>query len=63
MTNWVGHRIPGTKAQYELDLEREEEEARIRKMNPVLRDGDFQLRVPREFEPRSLGGPFTLSTF
>ncbi|TCD60176.1 hypothetical protein EIP91_010611 [Steccherinum ochraceum] len=59
----VGYRAPGSKAPYELDLEREEEEQRIRRANPILRDGDFQLRVPRELEPCSPGGPIALSTF
>ncbi|KAH8101586.1 FYVE zinc finger-domain-containing protein [Cristinia sonorae] len=59
----IGQRVPGYKAPYELDLEREEEEQRIRRANPILRDGDFQLRVPRELEPCSPGGPNTLSTF
>lgn len=63
VVQWVGARPPGFKAQYEIDLEREEEEARRVKANPIIRDGDFQLRAPREFEPRSLGGPIKLSTF
>lgn len=42
----VGHRVPGGKAPYELDLEREEEEQRIRRANPILRDGgEFGLVV------------------
>ncbi|KAI0757632.1 hypothetical protein C8Q80DRAFT_113165 [Daedaleopsis nitida] len=56
-------RIPGRKAAYELELEREEEERRLRRANPVFKNGDFQLRCPREIEPRSPAGPFTLSTF
>ncbi|KAJ3479271.1 hypothetical protein NLI96_g9177 [Meripilus lineatus] len=56
-------RIPGDKEPHEIELEREEEERRIRRLNPVIVNGDFQLRVPREFEPRSIGGPFTYSTF
>ncbi|KAM5542219.1 hypothetical protein V8D89_004092 [Ganoderma adspersum] len=60
---YVAKRIPGCKAAYELELEREEEERRIRRANPVIRDGDFQLRCPREIEPRSPAGPITLSTF
>ncbi|GJE94250.1 FYVE-domain-containing protein [Phanerochaete sordida] len=59
----VGPRLPGVKAAYELEMEREDEELRRAKTNPIIRDGDFQLRAPREFEPRSLGGPITLSTF
>lgn len=59
----VGYRVPGTKAQYELDLEAEEEERRARKVNPVVRDGDIQVRVPRELEPHSLAGRYEFSTF
>ncbi|KDQ54988.1 hypothetical protein JAAARDRAFT_71762 [Jaapia argillacea MUCL 33604] len=62
-TRLVGERVPGCKAGYELELEWEEEQRRLRKLNPVLRDGEFQLRVPREMEPRSVCGPFLLSTF
>ncbi|KAI0073744.1 hypothetical protein K474DRAFT_1710452 [Panus rudis PR-1116 ss-1] len=61
--NLVGYRIPGTKLAYEIELEEEEEEKRRRRQNPLIVDGDFQLRVPKELEPRSLGGPITLSTF
>ncbi|KAF9818477.1 hypothetical protein IEO21_02715 [Rhodonia placenta] len=61
--NLIGYRLPGQKAQYEIDLEREEEERKRRKQNPVIIDGDFQLRVPCEIEPRSPAGPITLSTF
>lgn len=39
MVRIVGYRAPGCKAPYELDLEREEEEQRIRRANPILRDG------------------------
>ena len=60
---FVGTRLPGRKAAYEIEMEREEEELRRLKTNPIIRDGDFQLRAAREFEPRSLGGPITLSTF
>lgn len=63
VVQWVGARPPGFKAQYEIDMEREEAEARRVKANPIIRDGDFQLRAPREFEPRSMGGPIKLSTF
>ncbi|KAI0369950.1 FYVE-domain-containing protein [Pilatotrama ljubarskyi] len=84
---YVAKRVPGCKAAYELELEREAEERRRRRMNPVIKDGgecslwasgsvrvgvltcvgvcltDFQLRAPREVEPRSPAGPITLSTF
>ena len=59
----VGVRQPGRKAAYEIEMEREEEEQRRLKSNPIIRDGDFQLRPAREFAPRSLGGPIKLSTF
>ena len=36
---YVAKRIPGCKAAYEIELEREEEERRIRRANPVIRDG------------------------
>ncbi|CDO74793.1 hypothetical protein BN946_scf185001.g41 [Trametes cinnabarina] len=60
---YVAKRVPGCKTEYELELEREAEERRRRRANPVIKDGDFQLRVPREIEPRSPAGPITLSTF
>ncbi|KAI0791818.1 FYVE zinc finger-domain-containing protein [Abortiporus biennis] len=61
--NLVGYRIPGSKLPHEIELEREEEEIRRRRANPIIKNGDFQLRVPKEIEPRSLGGPFQFSTF
>jgi hypothetical protein len=59
----VGVRQPGVKAAYEIEMEREEEEQRRLKSNPIIRDGDFQLRPVREFTPRSVGGPIKFSTF
>jgi hypothetical protein len=38
-TPHAGYRIPGGKASFELDMEREEAEARLRRANPVVRDG------------------------
>ena len=37
----VGYRppIPGGKAPFELDMEREEKEARQRRENPIVKDG------------------------
>ena len=32
-------RIPGCKAPFELEMEREEEEARLLRLNPIVRDG------------------------
>jgi len=34
-----GYRIPGCKAPFELEMEREEAEARKLRLNPVVRDG------------------------
>ncbi|ETW87812.1 hypothetical protein HETIRDRAFT_448227 [Heterobasidion irregulare TC 32-1] len=59
----VAARVAGRKAVYELEMEREEEEIRRERLNPVIKDGDFQYRAPREFQPSSPGGPYVLSTF
>ena len=42
---YVAKRIPGCKAAYEIELEREEEERRIRRANPVIRDGGQSSRT------------------
>jgi hypothetical protein len=34
-----GLRVPGGKAPFEIEMEREEEEARLRHLNPIVRDG------------------------
>lgn len=39
VTTIEGYRIPGCKAQYEIDLEREEAESRLLKSNPLFKDG------------------------
>jgi hypothetical protein len=49
-------------------MEREEEEARIRRLNPVVKDGEFQYRfspktIPEEDDCSSRGVLFNLSTF
>jgi hypothetical protein len=44
-------RVPGCKAQYEVEMEAEEEQERIRRSNPIIRDGAFQYRFPKEAEP------------
>ena len=44
-------------------LEAEEEARRRWRANPVLRDGEFQVREPRAVQPRSPGGPWTYATF
>lgn len=53
-----GYRIPFTGkpgclglAPFELDMEREEEKERIRRMNPIVKDGQFQYRFPEYREP------------
>lgn len=55
--------VPGGKAPFEIQMEREQEEERIRKSNPIIRDGDFQYRFCKEPEPenlaRSLDNPST----
>ncbi|XP_006454834.1 hypothetical protein AGABI2DRAFT_176255 [Agaricus bisporus var. bisporus H97] len=65
---FFGYRPPGGKAPYEIEMEREEEERRIRKLNPVVKDGDFQYRfppkeIPEEDDWSSRQGPYVLSTF
>ncbi|KAF4623354.1 hypothetical protein D9613_001571 [Agrocybe pediades] len=56
--------IPGAKAPFEIQMEQEEMLERQRRANPVVRDGEFQYRFPKEPEPiimsRSLDN---LSTF
>ncbi|KAH7926218.1 hypothetical protein BV22DRAFT_1033137 [Leucogyrophana mollusca] len=60
----VGLRIPGYKAPFEVELEREEQEERRRQLNPIVRDGDFQYRFPQDRVAISLArSPFRLSTF
>ncbi len=36
---WDGYRVPYGKAAYEIEMEREEEEERIKKANPIIKDG------------------------
>jgi hypothetical protein len=33
------YRIPGCKAPFEIEMDREEEEVRLRQLNPIIRDG------------------------
>lgn len=69
MTVLSGYRPPGGKAPFEIELEREEQEAKIRRLNPVVKDGDFQYRFPPQILPEdnldwpSRGNPITFSTF
>ena len=37
--NWDGHRIPGGKAAFEVAMERAAEKERLKKVNPLIRDG------------------------
>lgn len=56
--------IPGAKAPFELQMEQEEMLERQRRSNPVVRDGAFQYRFPKEPEPVILSrSPYNLSTF
>lgn len=61
----VGYRVPvpGGKAPYEVQLEKEVAMEKLRKENPVIRDGDFQYRFPRDPEPAMLSRSFQISTF
>ncbi|TFK38621.1 FYVE zinc finger-domain-containing protein [Crucibulum laeve] len=63
----VGYRppVPGGKALYELDMEREEQEERSRRENPIVRDGAFQYRFQkRDVEQIEMArSPFNISTF
>ncbi|KAF8895013.1 FYVE zinc finger-domain-containing protein [Gymnopilus junonius] len=62
----VGYRqpIPGGKAPYEIQMEEEEMLERQRRLNPVVKDGAFQYRFPRDPEPIVMSrSPFNLSTF
>jgi hypothetical protein len=34
-----GYRIPGGKAPFEVEMEQEEEQERLRRLNPIVRDG------------------------
>jgi len=60
-----GYRIPGCKAPFEIEMEREEEEARLRQLNPIIRDGAFQYRFIQQPERRPALGltPYHLSAF
>lgn len=39
----IGFRVPGRKAPYELEMEREDAEEVRRRMNPIVRDGGRSL--------------------
>ena len=56
--------IPGGKAPYEIEMEREELLDRQRRANPVVIDGEFQYRFAKVPEPLSIArSPHYLSTF
>ncbi|KAF9478544.1 hypothetical protein BDN70DRAFT_879894, partial [Pholiota conissans] len=56
--------IPGGKAPYEIEMEREEMLERQRRLNPVVKDGAFQYRFPKEPEPETISRSLChLSTF
>ncbi|KAG5352676.1 hypothetical protein C0989_001140 [Termitomyces sp. Mn162] len=63
----IGYRppIPGAKAQFEIDMERAERAERLRRANPIIKDGDFQYRFfHRHNDALVLSKtPFSLSTF
>ena len=40
---WDGHRIPGGKAPFEVAMDRAAEKERLRKLNPVIRDGGMSI--------------------
>ncbi|KAG6890995.1 hypothetical protein C0992_011272 [Termitomyces sp. T32_za158] len=63
----IGYRppIPGAKAQFEIDMERDERAERLRRENPIIRHGEFQYRF---FHSKNdvlvlSRTPFSLSTF
>lgn len=43
--------IPGAKADFEIQMEREEQEEKRRRENPIIRDGIFQYRFMRDQPP------------
>ncbi|KAF8198981.1 FYVE zinc finger-domain-containing protein [Pholiota molesta] len=56
--------IPGGKAPFEIEMEREEMLERQRRLNPVVKDGAFQYRFPKEPEPDNVSRSLcNLSTF
>ncbi|KAI0739342.1 FYVE zinc finger-domain-containing protein [Irpex lacteus] len=61
----VGVRIPGVMAAYEREIKHmEEEETTKHRPNPIVKHGDFQLRITKVVEPRgNVDGPFADATF
>ncbi|EIM91939.1 uncharacterized protein STEHIDRAFT_136038 [Stereum hirsutum FP-91666 SS1] len=56
-------RLPGRRPLYEVEMEQEEERQRRARENPVVKDGDFQIRIARDLQPGTPYGPCILSTF
>lgn len=42
--------LPGGKAPFEIEMERQEKLEELRRQNPVVKDGEFQYRFPKEPE-------------
>ncbi|KAG9310315.1 hypothetical protein JVU11DRAFT_9438 [Chiua virens] len=61
----IGLRIPGCKAPYELEMEREDAEERKQRTNPIVKDGEFQYRFWQDRNPPAsiCRSPCRLSTF
>ena len=56
--------VPGGKAPFEIEMERQEKLELLRRQNPVVKDGEFQYRFPREPEPVEISRSINrLSTF
>ncbi|KIK91544.1 hypothetical protein PAXRUDRAFT_149288 [Paxillus rubicundulus Ve08.2h10] len=63
----IGLRIPGFKALYEIEMEKEDAEERRRRLNPIVRDGgrsfQYRFRQDRIFPATLSRSPSRLSTF
>ncbi|KAF9229823.1 hypothetical protein BS17DRAFT_812448 [Gyrodon lividus] len=61
----IGFWMPGYKAPYEIEMEKEDAEERRRRLNPIVRDGEFQYRFRQDrIPPAGLSrSPCRLSTF
>ncbi|TFK18803.1 hypothetical protein FA15DRAFT_602682 [Coprinopsis marcescibilis] len=60
--------VPGAKAAYEIEMEREEREERERSSNPIVTDGEFRYRFNSRHKPNPPRlqiscSPYALSTF